>query len=213
MDKEHVQMRKLVKKESYWVKLIYLLPFCSTREFRFKGKQNIRFLYLCGIDLYLNLKKYFMFNPKWSIFVQKLIGCYTLSTKYDLFKRKRKRKRYVVVVRKTKNNFFFTLKTLRKGEVICWCNAGFCKITTKKMKRARDTFKIISRKFSFLCRRKKIKSIFGFNIYYIPNFPLNALLGIIRYNFWKRRIKTGPNIWIYMKNAHNGIRLKKRRRL
>jgi ribosomal protein S11 len=157
-------------------------------------------------------------------------------TKSKIIDKKKKKflklKRYCFF-KKTKNNTFLTI-TNGLGEVILRSSAGLVKVKTKKKKRNKETFMLICQDLATKCFQNKIKMLDKLiivqspfrNIFYklrkifnrlglylkIPNTQLKNKK-ITKYNQYLR-IRIGFKfVSYYLRNSHNGIRLKKIRRV
>lgn len=237
MVKEHIQMQKHRKKiNSYWIKLLLFVTHVGCLHFKFSSIDNIYYLLsenLIRLFYFRKIRKLVLEEKQliaWNAFswekaffwrrwqTQRGLWLrkhsdYDMLSPITLYTKKEKKKKtfFFITVRKTKNNFFFTL--IKRGKVICWCTAGVCGIKTKKLKKARETFRNICTEFVKRCKKKRIRIVSGFYLHSISRFEIDALIRIIKGIFWKYRIKIKHNLWFYFKKAHNGVRKKKEKRL
>lgn len=143
-----------------------------------------------------------------------------------------KLKRYCFF-KKTKNNNFLTI-TNGLGEVLLRSSAGLVKVKTKKKKKNKETFMLICQELAAKCFKNKIKMLDKLiiiqssfkNIFYKLRkifYRLGLYLKIPNIvNKNKRRKKYRPYLKVHigfqfvsyhLKNSHNGIRLKKIKRV
>lgn len=206
MVKEHIRMLKQINKQVWWFKKFYVkyLP-------QYLDIKKIRWLKIYSINLSLLYNFYFKIQLYNKMFIKRYYLKYWKKKK-NLFLQKY----YIINIKKTRLNYFLSLIQFPKGNIICQVSCGLSYIRTKKFKKSKDTFDLIAKNFVKKCKLQNIKYIFGFRCFSkkIISKSFKFLKRKLCYIFWKESIiKIDSNIWFLKKISHNGIRLKKKRRV
>jgi len=124
------------------------------------------------------------------------------------YKRNKWNKIYLFFIKKTRNNYFFTVTNFF-GEVLVFSSMGHAKIKTKKKRKSPEAFKVFVRFFIKKLWKFKMK---GKYCLILKKRLKRYLRGFLVWKLKKIRFKL-KKIIISKKKAHNGVKKQKKKRL